>query len=36
MQFLNSVAGICATIVHTYLRWVDFSMVVSDRQSGAI
>lgn len=36
MQFLNNVAGICATVVHAYVRWVDFSVVMSDHQSGAI
>lgn len=33
MQFVNSTVGICATVVYTYIRWVDFSMAMSEGQS---
>lgn len=36
IQFLNSIVGICATTVHTYIRWVDFPMAMSAGQSVVI
>lgn len=35
-QSINSIVGICATVIYTFKRWVDFPMAMSKGQSVVI